>query len=73
VEQAARSVEGVLDVRELRAEYVGPDVVHAGMHLVVPRGLSVEAAHRMAETVRNRVHQETDGQYCVIQVEPAQA
>jgi cation diffusion facilitator family transporter len=71
VEQAARSVEGVLDVRELRAEYVGPNVVHAGLHLVVPRTLSVGEAHRMAETVRTRVHQETEGHYCVIQVEPA--
>lgn len=71
VEQAARSVEGVVDVRELRAEYVGPDVVHAGLHLVVPRELTVEEAHRIAETVRNNVHKETDGQYCVIQVEPA--
>lgn len=71
VEQAARSVEGVLDVHELRAEYVGPDVVHAGLHLVVPRGLPVEEAHRIVETVRSRVHEQTDGQYCVIQVEPA--
>ena len=73
VEQAARSVEGVLDVRELRAEYVGPGVVHAGLHLVVPRGLPVEEAYRLAETVRTRVHAETDGHYCVIQVEPAAA
>jgi divalent metal cation (Fe/Co/Zn/Cd) transporter len=61
----------VVDVRELRAEYVGPDIVHAGLHLVVPPGLSVQEAHRMAETVRARVHKETDGSYCVIQVEPA--
>lgn len=73
VEQAARSVEGVLGVRELRAEYVGPDFVHAGLHLVVPRDLSVEDAHRIADTVRARVHEETDGRYCLIQVEPAAA
>jgi cation diffusion facilitator family transporter len=71
VEQAARSVEGVIDVRELRAEYVGPDVVHAGLRVVVPRSLPVEEAHRIAETVRNRVHKETEGHYCVIQIEPA--
>lgn len=71
VEQAARSVEGVLGVRELRAEYVGPNIVHAGLHLIVPRGLPVEDAHRIAETVRARVHEKTDGNYCVIQVEPA--
>lgn len=61
VEQLALAVEGVLEVRELRAEYVGPDIVHAGLHLVVPRGLPVEDAHRIAETVRARVHEETDG------------
>jgi cation diffusion facilitator family transporter len=73
VERAALSVEGVLAVRDLRAEYVGPDVVHAGLHLVVPRGLPVEEAHRIAEAVRAKVHKETDGHYCVIQVEPVRA
>lgn len=73
VQEVARSVDGVLDVRELRAEYIGPDVVHAGLHLVLPRDLPVVEAHRIAETVRARVHEETDGQYCVIQVEPAAA
>jgi hypothetical protein len=33
----------------------------------------VEEAHRIAETVRARIHQETEGHYCVIQVEPAAA
>lgn len=73
MEQAARSVDGVLAVRGLRAEYVGPDIVHAGLHLVVPRGLRVEEAHRIAKQVRARVHEETEGHYCVIQVEPAAA
>jgi len=73
VEQAARSVDGVVDVRELRVEYVGPNVVHAGLHIVVRRGLPVEEAHRIAEAVRGRVHQETEGNYCVIQIEPAAA
>lgn len=73
VEQAARSVDGVVDVRELRAEYVGPNIVHAGLHIVVRRGLPVEEAHRIAEAVRGRVHQETEGNYCVIQIEPAAA
>ena len=71
VEWAARSVDGVLDVRELRAEYVGPNIVHAGLHLIVPRGLPIEDAHRIAETVRARVHEKISGNYCVIQVEPA--
>jgi divalent metal cation (Fe/Co/Zn/Cd) transporter len=62
-----------LDVREVRAEYVGPDIVHAGLHLVVAGSLPVEDAHRIAEAVRARVHQETEGHYCVIQVEPPAA
>ena len=71
VERQARSVEGVQDVRELRAEFVGPDTIHAGLHLVVRPDLSVQEAHRITEAVRRRVHEETHGHYCVIQVEPA--
>ena len=73
VKEAALSVDGVLAVRGLRAEYVGPDVVHAGLHLVVAGGLPVEEAHRIATAVRTRIHQETEGHYCVIQVEPVAA
>jgi ferrous-iron efflux pump FieF len=73
VERSAHSVEGVLDVRDLRAEYVGPDVVHAGLRLVVAGSLPVADAHRIVEAVRARVHEETQGHYCVIQVEPPAA
>jgi len=73
VERQARSVDGVQDVRELRAEFVGPDTVHAGLHLVVRPDLSVQEAHRITEAVRRRVHEEIHGNYCVIQVEPAGA
>lgn len=70
VERLARSVEGVLDVHELRAEYIGPDTVHAGMHIDVQPGLPIEEADRIAKEVRKRVHQATGCRYCVIQVEP---
>jgi divalent metal cation (Fe/Co/Zn/Cd) transporter len=73
VERSARSVEGVLDVPEVRAEYVGPDVVHAGLRLVVAASLPVADAHRIVEAVRARVHEDTQGHYCVIQVEPPAA
>jgi cation diffusion facilitator family transporter len=73
VERSARSVEGVLDVPEVRAEYVGPDAVHAGLRLVVAGSLPVADAHRIVEAVRARVHEETRGHYCVIQVEPPAA
>ena len=69
VERLARSVPGVQDVHELRAEYVGQDVVHAGMHVVVQRGLPIEEADRIGEEVSKRVHEGVDPGHCVIKVE----
>ncbi|HSB68028.1 MAG TPA: cation diffusion facilitator family transporter [Candidatus Methylomirabilis sp.] len=71
VERLARSVEGVLGVHELRAEFIGPETVRAGMHIEVSRGLPIEEADRVAEEVRQRVHQATGCRYCVIHVDPA--
>ena len=70
VDSMARSVEGVLGVHDLRAEYIGPDTVHTGMHIEVQRGTSIEDADRIAEEVRKRVHQVTGCLYCVIHVDP---
>lgn len=72
VENLARSVEGVLGVHDLRAEYIGPDTVHAGMHIEVRRGLPIEEADRIAEEVRERVHQGAESGYCVIHVDAAE-
>ncbi|HYL82491.1 MAG TPA: cation diffusion facilitator family transporter [Candidatus Acidoferrum sp.] len=71
VEGLARSVEGVLGVHELRAEYIGPDTVRAGLHIEVERGLPIEEADRVAEEVRQRVHQAMGCRYCVIHMDPA--
>jgi cation diffusion facilitator family transporter len=71
VEGLARSVEGVLGVHDLRAEYIGPNTVRAGLHIEVERGLPIEEADRVAEEVRQRVHQATGCQYCVIHMDPA--
>ncbi len=73
IEGAARSVEGVLGIHDLRAEYIGPEAVHVGMHIEVPRGLPIEEADRIAEEVRVRVHQIIEGRYCVIHVDPAES
>jgi cation diffusion facilitator family transporter len=71
LDRLARSVPGVLGVHEIRAEYVGPDTVHAGMHLEVTPGTAVDEVDRIAQEVRRRVHDEADTGYCVIQVEAA--
>ena len=72
VEQAARSVPGVLEVHSFIAEYVGPDTVHAGMHVEVARGTPIEEADRIAEEVMQRIHSSADASYCVIHVDAAE-
>lgn len=71
LESAARSVKDVLGVHDLKAEYVGPNVVHAGFHIEVARGTPIEEADRIAEEVHERIARETGCQYCVIHVDPA--
>lgn len=70
VEELARSVDGVLGVHDLLAEYVGPDTVHAGLHIVVKRGTTIEEADRIAELVHERVQKRTGCRYCVVHVDP---
>ncbi|HEU5349486.1 MAG TPA: cation diffusion facilitator family transporter [Ktedonobacterales bacterium] len=72
IEQQARSTPGVLGVHDYRAEYIGPDVVHAGMHIEVARGLPIEEADRIAEEVKRRIHEGADAGYCVIHVDAAE-
>jgi len=71
VETTAKSVKGVLGVHDLKAEYVGPNVVHTGFHIEVAKGTSIEEADRIAEEVREKVSRETGCQHCVIHVDPA--
>ena len=70
MEEAACAVPGVLGVENLRAEYIGPDTVHAGMHLLVDPDLTVREADRIAELVRERVSPCGGKGYCFIHVEP---
>ncbi|MBI2853289.1 MAG: cation diffusion facilitator family transporter [Chloroflexi bacterium] len=73
--EAARlsmSVEGVLGVSDMRAEYVGPDIVNLGMHIRVRRGITIEDADHIAEEVRRLVHEHTGCRYCLIHVDPAE-
>jgi cation diffusion facilitator family transporter len=66
----AKSVKGVLDVHDLKAEYVGPNIVHTGFHINVANSTSIEEADRIAEEVQASVHKEADCQFCVIHVDP---
>ncbi len=70
-EGIARSVDAVLGVHELRAETVGPDLVHAGMHIEVSPYLSVTDAEVIAREVRRPLEAELGCAFCVIHVDPA--
>lgn len=70
LELTIRSVKGVLGVHDLRAEYVGPNVIHAIFHIEVARETSLEEADRIAHEVEKRVRQRTGCQYCAIHVDP---
>ncbi len=71
IENITRSVEGVMGVHDLRAEYIGPDAVHVGMHIEVRKGMPIEEADRISEKVREKVHKEVKGGYCVIHLDAA--
>jgi len=71
VESIAKSVKHVLGVHDLRAEYVGPNIVHTGFHIEVAEGTPIEEADRIAEEVKEKVSRETGCQHCVIHVDPA--
>lgn len=71
VKRIARSVPSVVSVRDLRAEYVGPDTVHAGMRIEVPAGMRVDEAALVAAEVHRRVHADGQLAYCFIQIEPS--
>jgi cation diffusion facilitator family transporter len=71
LESAAKSVRGVLGVHDLKAEYVGPSVIQASLHIEVEKGSSIENADRIAHEVEERVSKEVNCRYCVIHVDPA--
>ena len=72
IERSARSVPGIVGGHDLRAEVIGPDTVHTDRHSLVPRGLPIEAADRIAEAVDRQVHRGANPGYCSIHMEAAE-
>lgn len=71
IEKLALSVPGVLGVQNLRAEYIGPEIVHAGMHILVQPGTPIEEADRIAHAVEEKIHPGLKPGFCFIHVDPA--
>ena len=72
LEAAASSVPGVLGVHELRAEYVGPGVVHATVHVHVPGTLTVAEGHVIARQVDLTLEPMLGSGMCEVHVDPAE-
>lgn len=70
VESTAESVKGVLSVHDLKAQYVGPNIIQASLHVQVEKRTSVKDADRIAHEVEEKVSREVNCQYCVIHVDP---
>ncbi len=72
IKNIAESVHGVMSIHDLRAEYIGPDTVHVGMHITVARGTPIEEADRIAEDVDISIGKEVKHGFCVIHVDSAE-
>lgn len=70
MESAARSVPGVMGVHKLRAEYVGPDTIHADLHLELDPDMPIKEADRIAHEVERRLAEETGCRYCEVHAGP---
>jgi cation diffusion facilitator family transporter len=69
IEEIAKSINGVLNVHDIRAEYVGSEV-HLDMHIKVSKDISLEEANLISEKVHNEVESNIKHSYCVIHVDP---
>lgn len=70
LELTAKSVEGVLGVHDLKAQYVGPNIIQASLHVEVEKGTPILDADRIAHEIEERATREVNCQYCVIHVDP---
>lgn len=68
--QLARSVPGVLDTHQPKAEFVGPNIVSASLHIVLANGTHIEKADKIAEEVEALICQKTACTYCIVHTDP---
>jgi cation diffusion facilitator family transporter len=73
IERLARAIPAVRAVHDLRAEYVGADTIHLGIHVEVEPTLTVAEGEEVAKAVRDAIMAETRVGYCVVHVDPVGA
>ncbi|MBI4588884.1 MAG: cation transporter [Candidatus Rokubacteria bacterium] len=70
IEALARTVPAVQAVHDLRAQYVGPDVVNLSLHVEVDPTMTVADGEEVAKAVRDAITAEVRCAYCVVHVDP---
>ncbi len=70
VENTARLVPGVTGIHGVRAEYIGPDVIHADIHIEVSSTLTVVEAHNIAKQVDALMEPLLGNGICEVHVDP---
>lgn len=70
VEALARTVPAVKAVHDLRAQYVGPDMVNLSLHVEVDPAMTVAEGEEVAKAVRTAIVAETNCSYCVVHIDP---
>lgn len=69
ISNLAMGVAGVINIHNIKAEYVGPDEVHADMHILVERGIPVEDADLIMRKVREKIQSSVNVKYCSIHLD----
>jgi cation diffusion facilitator family transporter len=70
IEATVRSVDGVLGVHRFRAQLIGPETVHAELHINVKSGLTVEQADQIGKVVTQRVRDVTPCKELALHIDP---
>jgi len=55
IESTAKFVKGALVMHDLKAEYVGTNIIHTGFHVQVAKGTPINEADRIAEEVKEKI------------------
>lgn len=63
VKEIAAEVKGVRGIRDIKAEYIGPDLVHIDFHVMVDSGITVDEADLITEQCCSRVREFTNSRF----------
>jgi cation diffusion facilitator family transporter len=73
IEAAARTIPGVFEVHDIRAEFIGPDVLHADVHVRVLGSLTVVEGHAIARAVDRALEPVLGNGICEVHVDPLES